>query len=338
MSQAVSKSEVNPMQLIQDLWAARATQVLVAGVELNVFDHIAAGHQTAKDIARAAKANARGMHHLLDALTAIGYLSKKGDRYNLSPIADRFLVSSRESYLGGFAYESKMSLPGWMQLGDVVKTGRPVTAVDSEQTGREFFPKLVEAIFPMSYNGARAAVAAIPEKNKKRIKRILDVAAGSAAWSIPFAQAIADARVTVVDFPEVTPVARRFTKALGVADRYDYIEGNIREVDFGRTQYDLVILGHIIHSEGEKWGKKLIKKSYRAISDNGLLLIAEMIPNDARSGPPMPMLFGLNMLIHTEEGDVFTMKQYRQWLKDAGFKKVSQLDVPAPSPLILATK
>jgi SAM-dependent methyltransferase len=144
--------------------------------------------------------------------------------------------------------------------------------------------------------------------------------------------------VTVVDFPEVTPITRQFTQRFGVADRYDYIEGNLREVDFGRNRYDLVIHGHIIHSEGEKWGRRLIKKSYRALKDGGLLLIAEMVPNDARTGPVFPLLFGLNMFLHTEQGDVFTMREYREWLKEAGFKKVTTIDAPAPSPLILATK
>jgi ubiquinone/menaquinone biosynthesis C-methylase UbiE len=171
-----------------------------------------------------------------------------------------------------------------------------------------------------------------------QIKSILDVAAGSAAWSIPFAQAIPDARVTVVDYPEVTPVTRQFAGRFGVADRFDYIEGNLREVDFGRGRYDLVILGHIIHSEGEKWGKKLLKKSHRALGENGQLLIGEFIPNDTRTGPVMPLLFGLNMIVHTEQGDVFTMREYRQWLKDAGFRSIKTIDAPGPSPLILATK
>jgi 3-hydroxy-5-methyl-1-naphthoate 3-O-methyltransferase len=68
------------------------------------------------------------------------------------------------------------------------------------------------------------------------------------------------------------------------------------------------------------------------------LLIAEMVPNDTRTGPALSLLFGLNMLLHTEQGDVFTMREYRKWLKEAGFKKVTAIEAPAPSPLILATK
>lgn len=338
VAQEATQTSVTPQRIIHDLWAARETQVLVAGVELDVFTHIEEGKRTAKKIARAANASERGIEHLLNALVAMGYLNKKGERYGLSPVSKAFLVRGKESYMGGFVYETKLIWDNWSRLTDVIRSGRPVETVDVEQSGREFFPKLVAAIFPMSFGAARAAVAALSEKTRKRIKNILDIAAGSGSWSLAFAEAIPDARVVAVDYPEVTPIARQFTERFRVADRYDYIEGNLREVDFGRNRYDLVILGHIIHSEGEKWGKRLIKKSYHALKEGGLLLIAEMIPNDTRTGPKIPLVFGLNMLLHTENGDVFTMREYREWLKEAGFKRVTTIEVPSPSPLILATK
>ena len=332
------RTEATPQQIMQDLWASRGSQALVAGVELDVFSLVADGKRTASQIARAASATERGTEHLLDALVSLGYLKKKGREYRLRPVAERFLVRGKETYIGGFVYETKLTWAGWSQLTEVIRTGKPVRAADTDQGGREFFPQLVEAIFPLSFGAARAAVASLSEKNRRRIKSILDVAAGSAAWSLAFAQSLPDARVTAVDYPEVTPVARRFAEKFGVADRYDYVEGNLREIDFGRDRYDLVILGHVIHSEGEEWGKKLVGKSYAALKDGGLLLVAEIIPNDARTGPSLPLLFGLNMLLHTEQGDVFTQREYRKWLKGAGFKKATIIEAPAPSPLILARK
>ncbi len=329
---------VTPDKIMSLLWASRATQALVTGIELDVFDHIGSGKRTAKEISRAGRTSPRATERLLDALVGLGFLTKKGDRYGLDAVSEQFLLKGKPTYVGGFALEAKMTWAGWAQLAEVIRSGKPVQAVDSDSDAREFFPKLVEAIFPMSYAAARAALAAIPAKRRAQIKSILDVAAGSAAWSIPFAEANPDARVTVVDYPEVTPVARQFAHRFGVADRFDYVEGNLREIDFGRNRYDLVILGHIIHSEGEKWGKKLIKRCHRALSDGGQLLIGEFIPNDTRTGPVMPLLFGLNMIVHTEQGDVFTMREYRGWLKDAGFRSIKTIDAPGPSPLILATK
>jgi len=50
------------------------------------------------------------------------------------------------------------------------------------------------------------------------------------------------------------------------------------------------------------------------------------------------MLFSLNMLVNTTDGDTFTFAEYRDWLEAAGFTDVRQLEAPAPSPLILATR
>jgi ubiquinone/menaquinone biosynthesis C-methylase UbiE len=325
------------MKFMDDLWSARLALALIAAIDLDLFTVISQGKNNAPDIAKAAKASKHATERLLDALVGMEYLTKKGTQYGLMPLADTFLVRTKPSYIGAMADETRITMPGWTQLAEVVRTGKPVANVDTAE-GREFFPRLVKAIFPMTYNAARGLVQALPQAKLKKIERILDVAAGSAAWSLPFAQALPNVRVTAADYPEVTAVAREYAKQFGVADRYSYVEGDLRQMDFGQKQYDAVILGHIIHTEGEKWGKKLIAKSYKALKSGGTLIIAEMIPNDTRTGPLFPLLFGLNMVLHTQEGDVFTMSQYKEWLKAAGFSSVKILDTPGPSPLILATR
>ena len=331
-------SKVTPQQITDLLWSARSALALVSAIDLEVFTHIANGKRTSSQIAQAASADERGMRYLLDAMAGLGYLNKSGDQFGLEPVSAAFLVKGKETYMGTFAEETKLNLQDWTHLTEVVKAGKPVSMVNEEKRGREFFPKLVSAIFPLSFAGANTVAASLSNDQRKSIKNILDVAAGSGAWSLAFARMISDAKVTVVDYPEVTPITRDFAKRFEAADRYSYIEGNLREIDFGKQKYDLAILGHIIHSEGEVWGQKLIQKSSDALKDGGMLLIADMVPNDERTGPVMPLIFGLNMLIHTESGGVYTMKEYNAWLKDAGFKKIWTVDIPGPSPVILATK
>lgn len=332
-----SSTPVTPMKFISDLWATRISLALVAAIDLDIFTVIAQGKKTAADIAKAVGAPKRGVERLLDALTGMEYLTKRGTQYALTPVADTFLVRNKHTFIGAMADETRITLPGWTQLAEVIRSGKPVAAVDTDE-GREFFPRLVKAIFPLTFGGARALVQKFPKAKLKKIERVLDVAAGSAAWSLPFAQAVPNARVTAADYPEVTAVAREYAQMCGVADRYDYLEGDLRQIDFGQKQFDLVILGHILHTEGEKWGKTLIAKSYKALKTGGTLVIAEMIPNDARTGPVFPLLFGLNMVLHTAEGDVFTMAQLKQWLKQAGFSSIKTVEADSPSPLILATR
>ncbi len=329
---------LSPIRIIEDLWGAWKARALVSGVELDVFTHIAAGKNTAEEIAFATEASERGIAFLLDALVAMGYVKKSGRRYRLRPVAAKYLVRGKERYLGRSAALVPVHWESWGHLTEVVKSGLPVRSIDQVNGAKQFFPKLVEAIFSNNYYSARLAVRALPPKVRRGIRRILDVGAGSAAWSIPFAQAIPGARVTALDLPEVTPVARQFAQRFGVANRYDYLEGNLRELEFGRGAYDLVILGHILHSEGRQRGRQLLGRSAAALRKGGLLLIADMIPNDQRTGPLIPLLFGLNVLLQTEQGDVFTLREFRGLLRKVGLHSVRTIKIPAPSPLILATK
>jgi 3-hydroxy-5-methyl-1-naphthoate 3-O-methyltransferase len=338
MPRKARKTSLSPQMVMNDLTGAWRARTLVAGVELEVFRHIAAGKRTGKDIAEAAGAAPRGMTRLLDALTAIGYLQKKGGRYGLQPVSAAFLVPGEKGYVGAMAHALSLTWDAWKNLAEVVRSGRSVESVDVAEKGKQFFPKLVASIFPGNFAASNVAVSHFSGKDRRKIHKILDVAAGSGAWSLAFALAIPDARVTTVDFAEMTPITRGFAEQFGVAHRYGYLEGDLRQADFGQNAYDLIILGHIVHSEGEKRGKELLAKCYAALRPGGKLLIAEYVPNDARSGPAMPMLFGLNMLLQTEEGSVFTLAEYRAFLKGAGFGKVATIPVIPPTTVITAVK
>lgn len=331
---------LTPQQIMEDFWGGWKTQALIAAIELGLFSHIAGGKpryrrgkRTAADIARAAKASLRGTRRLLDALVGLGYLTKNGNRYALKPVSEKFLVRGKECYLGDSAQVTRLRWDTWAKLTRAVRTGRPVRTVNEA-----YFRTLVRALFPRNFTAARVAVEGLDAKARRRIRSILDVAAGSGAWSLAFAKVIPDARITAIDFPQVTPITRQYARRFGSADRYDYIKGDLHDLDFGRERYDLVILGHILHSEGETQARKLIQKSFRSLRRGGLLLIAEIIPNDARTGPWLPLMFGLNMLLHTERGDVFTMRELRHWLRQAGFRTFRTIEAPAHSPLILARK
>jgi ubiquinone/menaquinone biosynthesis C-methylase UbiE len=327
------------LQTFEDLMSfAWGGLALGAAVELDLFSHLAAGKTRAQQVAAVAGTSEPGTQRLLDALCAMGYLKKNGQSYKLQRSSAEHLVRGKPLYMGDAAMIAKMLMGSWSMLAEVIKSGRPLETVETAELRQAFFAKLVPALFPAGFLAATAAVKRLPTAVRRRIGRILDIGAGAAAWSIPFAKALKRARVTVADYPAVTQVTRQYAEHWGVADRYDYLEGDFREVDFGVGRFDLAILGHIVHGEGPDWGKRLLKRACAALSDGGMLLIGEFVPNDQRTGPALPLLFGLNMLINTTAGDVFTMREYREWLKEAGFKKVATVPAPHVSPLILATK
>ncbi len=144
--------------------------------------------------------------------------------------------------------------------------------------------------------------------------------------------------VTAQDWPDVLEVTKRFVDKFKLSRRFIYLPGDLREVDFGQECYDLVILGHICHSEGAEKTRVLLSRAFSALKHDGKLLLADMIPDDERRTAVFPLLFAVNMLVNTTEGNTFTMPEYREWLADAGFCDITVVEVPGPSPLILAGK
>ncbi len=338
MPQAQKKLDPPSMQIWLDLMAfAWKGQALIAAVELDLFSRIAEGHTSAQKIAAAAGTAENPTRRLLDALAGLGYLKKSNQQYRLSSGAAEYLVRGKPFYMGDNAMLGKMLSAAWSMLPEVVRSGRPLNTDPSSQDAQEFFARLVPALFANNFNAAAAAVARLTPKEKAGIRRILDIGAGSAAWSIPFARALRKARVTVVDYPAVARVAREYIERWGVGDKYDYLEGDFNRVEFGEG-FDLAILGHILHGGTPEWATKLLQRCCAALNPGGMLLIGEFVPNDERSGSEIALLFGLNMMINTPGGDVYTMREYREWLQAAGFRKVSTIAAPHVSPLILATK
>jgi hypothetical protein len=77
---------------------------------------------------------------------------------------------------------------------------------------------------------------------------------------------------------------------------------------------------------------------HRALKAGRQVLIAEVFPDKSRQEAASPVIFAINMLANTEEGDTFTLKEYREWLEQAGFTSFMTLEAPSPSPLIAARK
>src|SRR5947209_20423306 len=102
---------------------------------------------------------------------------------------------------------------------------------------------------------------------------VIDIACGSGIWGIAVAEADKEARITAQDFPGLFETTRAYLKRHGVEDRYDFLPGDLKEVDFGENRYDLALLGNIVHSEGEASSQDLFKRLYRALKPGGRMVI-----------------------------------------------------------------
>jgi ubiquinone/menaquinone biosynthesis C-methylase UbiE len=330
---------VSPQRLTELAWGFAPMLILHAALAHKIFDLLDAGPKTADELASATATSPRGIRALLESLVGLGVVRRKKDRFALAADTAMFMVSTKPGFLGGLVnHFAAQLLDNWRKLPEIVRTGKPATMVDHEDQGAEFFSKFVEDLFNLSFAASQSLADQLAKPlSRNNPLKILDIAAGSGVWSIPYAQRVPHAQITAVDFHQVLPVTRRVAGRFGVDSRLGSIEGDIQTADFG-AGYHLATLGHILHSEGEAKSRRLLKKVYDALAPGGMIAIAEFIPNDDRNGPAYPLIFAVNMLVHTETGDTFSFKQMSGWLREIGFGKIRKVDVPAPSPIVVATK
>jgi ubiquinone/menaquinone biosynthesis C-methylase UbiE len=331
--------KLTPERLQQFAFAYAPPLIICAAVNNKVFDTLEAGPKTVDQVKKQTGASARGLRVIMDALVGLELLKKdRQSRYSLTPESHAFLLSEKPATLAGFFGSIlPVMISRWLRLTEIVRDGQPAVTVNQETEGTEFFRQLVETIIPMSYPGARKLADHLKVAKAKQQVRMIDLAAGSGIWGIAVAQKSPPVRVTAVDWPGMIPTTKRITQKFGVRDRFDFIEGDLSEANFGSC-YDLATLGHILHSEGEQRSRQLLKKTFRALKSGGTIAIAEWLVNDDRTKPLPSLMFSVQMLVNTEKGGTFSFNEIKKWLEAAGFKKVRKVEAPGPSPLILATK
>ncbi|MDD4933169.1 MAG: methyltransferase [Methylacidiphilaceae bacterium] len=320
--------------------SVRASRIVSAAVELGLFEQLARKAGTAEEVASALGVSLRGTRAVLDSLTALQLLGKEKGSYRLLPIAEALLVPGNPDYLGDMVRDHLLDQE-WDRLAEAVRKGGLADAVDPverQKRAEEFFPQLIRFLHVVNRGPAMAAAQALGAGTAHPGMRVLDLACGSGVWSLAVAQADPEARVTAVDFPGVLEHTRRYGERHGLADRYEYLPGDLQEVPLPEAQYDLAILGHILHSEGEGKSRKLLGRVAKALRPKGRIAILEFLPNRERTGPLDPVLFGLRMFLHTEEGGVFSAEEYAAWLWEVGFPKTELLEIGTHSPLLVASR
>jgi ubiquinone/menaquinone biosynthesis C-methylase UbiE len=335
----MGRAAVTPERIQQLAWGYAPPLIIEAALQHGVFDLLDGESKTVEELAARSGASVRGLRAVMNALAGLALLTKDAEgRFRLTADSAAFLVSSKPGFLGGMIqHTSTQLMPKWLALSEVVRTGQPTASVNREQVGAEFFHSFVEDIFPMSYPSAQRLAEALEIAAAKKPVSVLDLAAGSGVWGIALAQKSPRVTVTAVDWPGVLDITRRVAARLGLAGRFSFVAGDLASADFGRG-HDIATLGHILHSEGEQRGRALLKKTFDALAPGGTIAIAEFLVDDARTGPPVSLIFAVNMLVNTDEGDTWSFGEIAGWLREAGFRDPRTIDAPGPSPLILATR
>lgn len=337
---SLSTPQVSPERLMQFTFGFAPPLMIETAIRCGVFDILDKGAKSLDALCVETGTSPRGLRMVLDALVGLDVLSKDDARhYGLTQESATFLVTGKPTYHGAFFLLTKgPMLSSWSGLEDVVRSGQSARHINQEQDGPSFFLKFVEDIFPIHYPGAQVLAKALGVQSAPLPISVLDLAAGSGVWSIAIAQQSPQICVTAVDWPGVITITKKVAARYGLADRYTFVAGDLHSVNFGQG-HAIATLGHILHSEGEARSRRLLKKTFEALAPGGTIAIAEILVDARRSSAVPALIFAVNMLVNSDEGDTFSFEEIRGWLQDTGFEQVRAVEAPGLAPLlILATK
>jgi 2-polyprenyl-3-methyl-5-hydroxy-6-metoxy-1,4-benzoquinol methylase len=337
MSASPQPQAPSPGIIFDTLQAYQRSVALRAGIDLDLFTAIAEGSHSLASIASRIKASEKGTRVLCDFLTMIGFLTKRGGEYSLTPDSAVFLDRRSPAFLGSMA-NFLMSPRTVGLLEDITGVIRHGGALPSDHGALEpENPMWVEFARSMaSMMATPAELIAQAYAGSKQI-RVLDISAGHGLYGIAFAKHNRDAKVTGLDWANVLEVAKENAAKAGVADRYSTLPGSAFDVDLG-SDYDIILIPNFLHHFDVATIEKFLGKVNTALAPGGMVITAEFIPNEDRISPLRDAMFSMQML-GTPAGDAYTFSELEKMFRNAGFARNEMRELaPFPQRIVVSQK
>ncbi|MDR3734566.1 MAG: methyltransferase [Acidobacteriaceae bacterium] len=305
-----------------------ASRCLLTALELDVFTAVDRG-ATARQVAEELDADTRAVGMLLNALVALGLLSKDDDEYRNTPQSARYFVRDSSDNQRDHLLHVVGLWHTWSNLSVSVRRGKcvPVEYYNSHDWPRNF-------IVAMHSYAEDCAASLLNILGTEGVCSVLDLGGGSGAYSIAFAKAAPHVRCDILDLPEVLPLTSGYVGKAGVSRQIRLRAGDMLHDDFG-SGYDLVMLNAVCHMFSERQNQELFRRVRQALVPNGRLAVQDFILNSEKTGPLQAALFSLNMLVGTPAGACYNEAEYMAWMRAAGFAEVRRVPLQGTSDLIV---
>jgi SAM-dependent methyltransferase len=334
-----STTEPSPQLFFETVNAYQKTGALKAAIELGLFTAIGGTPSTAAEVAARCRCPERGIRILSDNLTILGFLTKDGSHYALTPSSAAFLDRNSPAYFGDslkFLLAPALT-EGFSDLASTIRKGSlHISEHGTTAADHPAWIAFARSMGPMMGPAADGAAALLP-LNPARATCILDISASHGAYGIAFARKNPRAHLVALDWEAVLAVAEENALAAGLAGRFSKIVGDAFTVELGRD-YDVALVPNFLHHFNVADCTRFLRRLHAALRPGGHVVIVEFVPNDDRITPPPAASFSLVMLGTTPEGDAYTFDEYRQMLTEAGFRDAQLHPLPptAESAVIAA--
>ena len=314
-------------------------RMIQASVQLGLFDCIGDQALDAAQVAAALRTDLRATELLLNSLTALSLIEKKGEQFSLSTPAKTYLLANSPNSLCGMIRFDASLWNCWEGLADAVRGGKPARPADMYQETPAETETFIQAMDSLVKARGDAEVLANTLDWNQEVTDLLDIGSGPATYPIHLCRRYPKFRATIFDLPGTLKITERYVREAQLESRIKLVSGDYRN-DPIPGRHDAIFLSNIIHGEGYDENQRLMTKLAANLNAGGRVIIKDHILDETRANPPVGAIFSLLMLLTTASGRCYSFNEVKSWLENAGLHSVRQIDLPPPltSSLIIGEK
>lgn len=298
------------------------TKILLTAVKLDLFSAIDAKPKTAVELAQRIGADAPTLELLLNALVAIGILTKDGERFGNTSVAQTHLVKTSPKYIGHLLILHDAEWSNWSKLEETIRTGRSPVARHVFETDPELGANVLSVLHRI---GEQSGPALAKRLALGEARTMLDLGGGAGTNAIAFCAVYPDLNATVFDLPQTLRLTESTVKQAGLEDRIALRPGNFNKDPLGGS-YDFVLMSDVLHYQDDQMNAAVVKKVHGHVKPGGRLVIKDRFLDDAGTGPAWTTAFAVHILVNTEKGRCYRTADAMRWMTDAGFGGVIELE------------
>ena len=307
-----------------------AAKYLFVGTEVGLFEGLSDGPRELEELALRLGLPRHTTRILADALVTLGLVERQGERYANSDSSQAFLA-------GGGAgpdqrplmrFLNRLNYPLWEQLEAAVRTAA-VARGEMSPEQQEVYSAGVEALT------AETARALASRYDFSPHRRLLDLGGGTGSFLLAALEQWPHLAGTHFDAPAVSSIARQRIAATPVAERVDYVDGNFFD-DPIPEGHDAVLIANVIHLFGPERNLALLRRVRERSQPGARLLLVDLWTKATHTEPPFAALMAGQFLLHSSEGDVYSVDEAKTWLDKAGWRLVEQRDLTRAWSVLVA--
>jgi ubiquinone/menaquinone biosynthesis C-methylase UbiE len=301
------------------------TKILLTAVQLDLFSTLKGVSLTLNQMADTRALNPRALELVMNALVAMRVVTKEEKMYANTAVAERYLVQSSPEYVGHLLTLHNAEWNNWGLLEHAVQTGESPVRQHVFETN----PELGAQVLTVLDRIGRGSGPALAQRLKlSGTSRMLDIGGGAGTNAIAFCQEYPELTATVFDLSETLKVTKQCVDEVGLTGRIQLQAGNFH-TDAFQGSYDVALMSDILHYQDGKTNAALVEKVFGCLKDGGRLIIKDRFLDPSRTSPAWTTAFAVHILVNTEKGECFTIEESRQWMEQAGFQGIEELETCA---------